>query len=200
MANSNNSESASASASIENGSDPGVANAANTNRPNIRPRRHDLRRSYGSTPTRLSMTINRGNSKLMPKTSSRLSRKPKYCSPDNAVTWTSLPTVSRKCSAFAITMYANTAPVTKSTAPTPTNAAAKRRSLRYRPGVMNAQISCSQTGQARMMPAVSATLSRNMNWSNGAVANNRHWPSGAIVARAEAGSEQYGPRSHSPRL
>ena len=27
-----------------------------------------------------------------------------YCSPDSAVTWTSLPTVSRKCSAFAITM------------------------------------------------------------------------------------------------
>ncbi len=39
-----------------------------------------------------------------------------------------------------------------------------------------------------------------MNWSNGAVANSRHSPLGAMVARADAGSEQYGPRSHSPRL
>ena len=51
-----------------------------------------------------------------------------------------------------------------------------------------------------MMPAVSATLSRSMNWSNGAVASSRHSPSGAMVARADAGSEQYGPRSQSPRL
>ena len=51
-----------------------------------------------------------------------------------------------------------------------------------------------------MIPAVSATLSRSMNWSNGAVANSRHSPLGAMVARADAGSEQYGPRSHSPRL
>ncbi len=65
---------------------------------------------------------------------------------------------------------------------------------------MNAQICWSQIGQARMIPAASATLSRSMNWSNGAVAKSRHWPSGAMVARAEAGSEQYGPRSHSPRL
>ncbi len=39
-----------------------------------------------------------------------------------------------------------------------------------------------------------------MNWSNGAVASSRHSPSGAMVARADAGSEQYGPRSQSPRL
>ena len=41
-----------------------------------------------------------------------------------------------------------------------------------------------------MMPAVSATLSRSMNWSNGAVASSRHSPSGAMVARADAGSAQ----------
>src|SRR3954453_20370364 len=51
-----------------------------------------------------------------------------------------------------------------------------------------------------MIPAISPTLRRSMNWSNGPVANSRHSPSGAMVARAEAGSEQYGPRSHSPRL
>ena len=39
-----------------------------------------------------------------------------------------------------------------------------------------------------------------MNWSNGAVASNRHWPSALICARADGGSEQYGCRSHSPRL
>src|SRR3954454_6053385 len=85
-------------------------------------------------------------------------------------------------------------------APKPTNTDANRRSFLYRPGGMNAHNCCNQTGQASTTPAVSATLSRSMNWSNGAVANRRHCPSGAIVARAEAGSEQYGPRSHSPRL
>ena len=49
------------------------------------------------------MTINSGNSKLMPNTISRLIKKPKYCSPDSAVIWTSLPTVNRKCSALART-------------------------------------------------------------------------------------------------
>src|ERR1700758_1801245 len=39
-----------------------------------------------------------------------------------------------------------------------------------------------------------------MNWSNGAVASSRHCPSLLIVARADCGSEQYGWRSHSPRL
>jgi hypothetical protein len=39
-----------------------------------------------------------------------------------------------------------------------------------------------------------------MNWSKGPVAKSRHWPSGAMVARAEAGRSQYGPRNHSPRL
>ncbi len=39
-----------------------------------------------------------------------------------------------------------------------------------------------------------------MNWSNGPVASSRHWPSGAMVARADSGSAQYGPRNHSPRL
>ena len=51
-----------------------------------------------------------------------------------------------------------------------------------------------------MMPAAMPTLSRSMNWSNGAVASRRHSPSGAMAARDEAGSEQYGPRSQSPRL
>jgi hypothetical protein len=46
------------------------------------------------------MTISNGNSKLIPKTSSRFSRKPKYRSPDNAVTWTSLPTVNRNRNAL----------------------------------------------------------------------------------------------------
>lgn len=86
------------------------------------------------------------------------------------------------------------------TAPTPTNAIANRRSFLYRPGVMNAHSWYSQTGQAITRPAASATLRRSMNWSNGPVANSRHSPSGAMVARAESGSEQYGPRSHSPRL
>ncbi len=49
------------------------------------------------------MMISSGNSKLMPNTSSRLIRNPKYWSPDSAVTWTSLPTVSRKLSAVAST-------------------------------------------------------------------------------------------------
>jgi hypothetical protein len=40
IASSNSSTSASASASIENGSWPGVAIAAKTNRPKISPRRH----------------------------------------------------------------------------------------------------------------------------------------------------------------
>src|ERR1700757_4008202 len=39
-----------------------------------------------------------------------------------------------------------------------------------------------------------------MNWSNGAVASSRHCPSLLILARADCGSEQYGWRSHSPRL
>ncbi|CNL75315.1 Uncharacterised protein [Mycobacterium tuberculosis] len=51
----------------------------------------------------LSMTINSGNSKLTPKTTSRFIRKPKYRSPDSAVTWTLLPTVSRKPNALAST-------------------------------------------------------------------------------------------------
>ena len=42
------------------------------------------------------------------------------------------------------------------------------------------------------MPAVSPTLSRSMNWSNGAVASNRHCPSALMSARADGGSEQYG--------
>jgi len=51
-----------------------------------------------------------------------------------------------------------------------------------------------------MMPAAIPTFRRSMNWSNGAVANSRHSPSGAMDARDDAGSEQYGPRSQSPRL
>lgn len=39
-----------------------------------------------------------------------------------------------------------------------------------------------------------------MNWSKGAVANSRQPPSGLMSARADDGSEQYGSRSHSPRL
>src|SRR5246127_3154552 len=39
-----------------------------------------------------------------------------------------------------------------------------------------------------------------MNWSKGAVASSRHWPSALISARADCGNEQYGWRSHSPRL
>ncbi|SKT86911.1 Uncharacterised protein [Mycobacteroides abscessus subsp. abscessus] len=49
------------------------------------------------------MTISNGNSKLTPKTSSRLIRKLKYSSPLSPVTCTSLPTVSRKCRALAST-------------------------------------------------------------------------------------------------
>ncbi len=41
-------------------------------------------------------------------------------------------------------------------------------------GVMNAHSWYSHTGQASTMPAVRATFSRNMNWSNGAVASSRH--------------------------
>ncbi len=40
------------------------------------------------------------------------------------------------------------------------------------------------------MPAVIPTLSRNMNWSNGAVASSRHCPSALMSARADCGSEQ----------
>ncbi len=51
------------------------------------------------------------------------------------------------------------------------------------------------------MPAVSATLSRSMNWSNGAGGQQPAAPRrGRWSARADAGSAQYGPRSHSPRL
>ena len=49
------------------------------------------------------MMISSGNSKLMPNTSSRLIRNPKYWSPYRAVICTSLPTVSRKLNAFAST-------------------------------------------------------------------------------------------------
>ena len=65
---------------------------------------------------------------------------------------------------------------------------------------MNAHSWYSQTGQASTMPAVRPTFRRSMNWSNGAVASSRHAPSGAMSARADCGSAQYGPRSHSPRL
>ena len=64
---------------------------------------------------------------------------------------------------------------------------------------MNAQSWYSHIGQASTMPAVSATFSRSMNWSKGAVASNLHWPL-AMSARADAGNAQYGWRSHSPRL
>ncbi|CFE45708.1 Uncharacterised protein [Mycobacterium tuberculosis] len=40
------------------------------------------------------------------------------------------------------------------------------------------------------MPAAIPTLSRNMNWSNGAVANKRHSPSALISARADCGRAQ----------
>jgi hypothetical protein len=50
----------------------------------------------------------------------------------------------------------------------------------------------NQIGQANTMPAVNPTLSRSMNWSNGAVASNRQLPSGLISARADGGSAQYG--------
>ena len=46
------------------------------------------------------MMISSGNSKLMPNTNSRLIKKPKYWSPESAVTCTSLPTVNRKLSAL----------------------------------------------------------------------------------------------------
>lgn len=49
------------------------------------------------------MMISSGNSKLIPNTNSRLIRNPKYCSPDSAVTCTSLPTVSRNPRAVAST-------------------------------------------------------------------------------------------------
>ena len=84
------------------------------------------------------MMISNGNSKLKPNTKSRLIKKPKYWSPDNAVTCTSLPTVSRKPSAVASTVYASTAPAMNSAAPTATKTTANRRSLAYNPGVMNA--------------------------------------------------------------
>src|SRR6202012_1668509 len=199
MASSSSNVSASPSAVIENGSEPGVNTAANTNIAKIRPRRHDRSRSYVSTPTKLSITTSSGNSKLTPNTSSRLIRNPKYRSPDRAVTCTSLPTVNRKCSALASTRYASTAPVTKSSAAGTTNATAKRRSFLYSPGVMKAQSWYSHIGQASTTPAVNATFNRSMNWSNGAVASSRHWPV-AMSARAVDGSAQYGCRSHSPRL
>jgi hypothetical protein len=40
------------------------------------------------------------------------------------------------------------------------------------------------------MPAVRATLSRNVNYSKGAVASSRQPPSALMLARADAGSEQ----------
>ncbi len=58
----------------------------------------------------------------------------------------------------------------------------------------------NHTGQASTIPAVRPTLRRSMNWSNGAVASRRQPPSALMSARADGGSEQYGVRSHSPRL
>ena len=40
------------------------------------------------------------------------------------------------------------------------------------------------------MPAFRATLTRNMNWSNDAVASSRQPPSALMLARADARSER----------
>ena len=50
--------------------------------------------------------------------------------------------------------------------------------------------SMGTTGQASTTPAVGATLTRNMNWSNGAVASSRQPPSALMLARADAGNAQ----------
>ena len=77
---------------------------------------------------------------------------------------------------------------------------ANRFSLAYRPGTMNAHSWYSQIGHASTTPATAPTLSRSMNWSNGPVPSRVQEPSAVNTAREDAGREQYGSFSSSPRL
>src|SRR6266567_6678531 len=84
-----------------------------------------------------------------------------------------------------------TAPAENNTTADETNDSANLRSLRYRPGVMNAQIWYSQAGLVSTNPAAMPICNRILNASNGWVCNNPHfWP--AKLTRWPTGSRQYG--------
>jgi hypothetical protein len=72
-----------------------------------------------------------------------------------------------------------------------TNVLANLRSLRYRPGVMNAHTWYSQTGLVSTNPAAMPTSSRILKPSNGSVCSSAHGLL-AKLTRWVVGNRQYG--------
>src|SRR5215467_2609493 len=88
-------------------------------------------------------------------------------------------------------MYAMTAPIVNNATAQVTKVSANLRSLRYRPGVMNAQTWYSHAGLVSTIPAAMPIFNRIENASNGCVCSNPHGLPSKLT-RCVAGSLQYG--------
>src|ERR1700716_3759326 len=84
-----------------------------------------------------------------------------------------------------------TAPSVNSTTAAVTNVVANFFSLRYRPGVMNAQTWYSHNGLVSTNPAAMPTSSRILQPSNGSVCSSAHGRL-AKLTRWVTGNRQYG--------
>ena len=104
MATSSSSDNAIASASIENGSDPGVANAANTNRPKIKPAPPRLEALVGQHADEVEHDDQQWELEADAENQQQVEQEPEVLLARQRGDLDVAADGQRKCSAFAITM------------------------------------------------------------------------------------------------